>query len=44
VGTDVIMFFFEWPGWLLGSVTLTFASWLRPMWPGITRTSFHKHD
>ncbi|MCB9800978.1 MAG: hypothetical protein H6773_02245 [Pseudomonadales bacterium] len=40
--TDIIMFLTEWPGWLLGSITLTVAS-LRPMFPGVTKTHFHKH-
>lgn len=40
--TDIVMFLTEWPGWILGSITLSVAS-LRPMYPGLSKTHFHKH-
>lgn len=37
---DVLMFITEFPGWIVGSITLSLAA-LRPMWPGITKTRIH---
>lgn len=38
--TDLVMFVTEWPGWFLGSLTLSIVSW-RPMWPKVSKTRLH---
>lgn len=38
--TDLIMFATEFPGWLIGSLTLSIVSW-RPMWPKVSKTRLH---